>query len=269
MNHMRTRLLPFKTSAFLSFGVALLVGGMTLSVRADASEADTQKDERTIRLTVDDASRMNQQSAYWDVAQAGPAVQGKLDRAASAIAATKPAVDYYGPYPFTSDELWQMLLKVFETPDGAITKSEVERIFGATLKPYGLFEPNPEKNGKRIGYQAKRGIDWYFGLVVIEATPAAPAKSYFVFDWDQPVLSTFCVDMSNRFADIEQRGWKVRFKTPASNHPPALASNLYRKGDTGRLRMEFASAKDPSANAPENCLYRITLTSGSLGLNEK
>ncbi len=44
---------------------------------------------------------------------------------------------YVPPYPFTSDELWQKILKVAALPDGYVTHADVERIFGIRLKPTG------------------------------------------------------------------------------------------------------------------------------------
>lgn len=163
---------------------------------------------------------------------------------------------YEAPYPFTSDELWQKILKVVELPEGYVTKQQVESIFDVRLQL--IDQSNWQIKTDYPWYSVKRGRDWYFDLVFVEESPTL---SHFNFDWGQdptwkeriripPPPAGMCILANDIMPDIELRGWKLKYEHRELYYPPY--SNIYTKGKLGQLELVFSSEKD-------NCLMAISV----------
>lgn len=144
---------------------------------------------------------------------------------------------YEAPYPFTAEELWEKLLKVVELPDGHVTKEQVEKIFGVTLK----LDEDYLKKFHGYLYNLK---DESINISFIEDSTT---ESHFRFEWGQiagrhPAVFPsppygMCINSLELMPSIEKRGWALKRET--RNIRDLLNSNDYRKGGMGVLRISF------------------------------
>lgn len=149
------------------------------------------------------------------------------------------------PYPFTANEFAEKLLKVLDSPDGFISKEQVEAIFNLSLPE--LDRSNrivPKDKSKLFGVTG--GRDWYFTLIVGDNNPQ---HSYFVFEWAKPpginpsrfleAPESMCIDPVNMMKGIEQRGWKLKSETRIIDQPIPFA-NYYRQGIQGGIHLTIS-----------------------------
>ncbi len=150
---------------------------------------------------------------------------------------------------FTADELWEKLLKVVELPNGYVAREQVENIFGVTLT---LDEQYLKKFHAPLYNIKDQPV--YLGVVKDSA-----GDIYFKFEWGQmPGVrrtvfprspSGVCIDAYQIMPSITRNGWKLIRET--RNIRDILDSNVYRKGETGILRMDFFPK--------DNCLASIDI----------
>ena len=165
-----------------------------------------------------------------------------------------PATSYAAPYPFTADELWEKILKVAEQPEGYVTRDQVDKIFGTSMK---LNEEFLNQYHQKI-YTLMREKDWYFNMSVGDNIPS---RSLFFFSWgDAPGQRPaelpspppgMCINIYKIRPDLQRRGWILRREIRGSIEP--INSDTYRSGGRyGVLKIEFL----PS----DNCLRTIRIS---------
>lgn len=164
------------------------------------------------------------------------------------------------PFPFTADELTEKLLKVLDSPEGFISKEQVETIFNMSLPELDRSNRvNPADKSKMFGVWGKK--NWYFDLIIGDNNLQ---RSHFGFGWGKPAgeervsfqIPPMCIDPHKMMRAIEQRGWKLRYETRLQDTPHV---NIYSQGISGKVMLIFS--KD------NKCVLELSMFSNMFNLN--
>lgn len=149
------------------------------------------------------------------------------------------------PYPFTANEFAEKLLKVLNSPDGFISKEQVEAIFNVSLPELDSSKRFDLKDKSKL-FGLTGGKDWYFTLLVGDNSIQ---DSYFVFEWAKPpgintsrfleAPKDMCIDPLIMMKGIEQRGWKLKSERRIIDQPIPFA-NYYRQGIQGGIHLTIS-----------------------------
>lgn len=171
--------------------------------------------------------------------------------------------NYGPPYPFTREQLWKKMLEIAALPNGYVTRSDVERNFGVTLK--APLKRAPEGNTSHI-HVVQAGVSWYFDMGVEEISAT---ESDFHFQWGRPpgtpldrftglppLPAGMCITREDVTSGLDAAGWQLIGRTPEKSEVGkgvwAAMPNFrhYHKNERGMLYVEYQ----------EGCLASITVS---------
>jgi hypothetical protein len=172
--------------------------------------------------------------------------------AESEVIATIPKSKYRAPYPFTADAIWNDFLKLAVSPDGYVTKEQVESAYGVKLP---AWHDSPR----------------YFYLAYSSDASIARRNSMFGFDWGQvadahgyhiPNPVGMCITITQVNHSLFALGWeKVQALHNTDRPYQDTVENVFIKGEYGQINID--------SDGDEGCIASISMTLLPFGLKPR
>lgn len=159
-------------------------------------------------------------------------------------ARVNPTSKFGPPYPYTADQLRDMLFKVVALKDASKDGAEILEIFRLpSSKP--LLVGSGKLLPGSTGYYLKSSKDWYFDMLF--SRDIETQFSQFFFGWGQdpnektvqisPSPPTnLCIEPQPFLEGIEGAGWQLKYKTDTNDLPIIFQ---YRRDNSQSLAVFF------------------------------
>lgn len=160
-------------------------------------------------------------------------------------ASANPPRKFDPPYPYTSNQLKEMLLKVASLESASKDGTEILQIFNLPIDEFINIKPK-DLSIKEKGFSLSSPNDWYFLMAYRSIEEAKIA--HFAFGWlDDPSArritnfpqppSGLCIPSEKMTDVLENNGWHLKEKRELDAAPP---HKIYLKNDSLALKIYFS-----------------------------
>ncbi|MEF9387577.1 hypothetical protein V4890_18395 [Ralstonia solanacearum species complex bacterium KE056] len=225
----------------------LIRGGVSLALLVTAAHAQEQTSKHNATNKASSSQALDQQGAHQPVA------------------------------PLTADTLMGKLLQITASPEGAVNKTDVEKIFETKFTHRKKIAEIQGSGKEALGvwYYVIPGQDWQSNLGVAEYVNG---DSWFglsfenelegpEFSWEfTKETPQTCIEDLKFTEELEKQGWKLNRRTlPLGVHGVWLGQVVYQKDNRGYLRLLFSPQQIPLYHqaSTAHCLERIAMDSSS------
>lgn len=202
-------------------------------------------------------SSFAQQSDTKQIDSTNQSVQKANTSPDSGQSSENPIRKFGPPYPYTADQLSEMVLKVAALKDAPKDGVEILEIFNLPVHEFIKKRPKGMPFEKK-GFSLSSSNDWYF--LMAYSLNERTKIGRFVFAWlDDPFAKRItlyppppaglCINSKKFIDELESAGWRLKTKIKATEGNHAPPHNTYVKDDFSALRIYFSRW--------DSCLFEI------------